>query len=115
MSHTETLKTVFFAYFHTLVKYGIIFRDNSVNTKKRNSYYKKSMVRIMMATKTEMFWYRNVEKSQTYYQYHVLFVVDNHDKFQSNSSLHCINTRHKDRLHIPRVNPIYKKGLLILL
>ena len=34
MSHTETLKTVFFAYFHTLVKYGIIFRDNSVNTKK---------------------------------------------------------------------------------
>lgn len=32
------------------------------------------------------------------------FVVDNPDKFQSNSSLHSFTRRHKDHLYIPRVN-----------
>ena len=32
------------------------------------------------------------------------FVADKPDIFQPNSSLNCINTRHNDKLHIPRVN-----------
>lgn len=44
------------------------------------------------------------------------FVVDNPDKFQSNSSLHSFTRRHKDHLHIPRVNfSCIQKGLLTLL
>ena len=33
----------------------------------------------------------------------MMFIVDNSEKFQSNSSLHCITRSHKDRLHIPTV------------
>ena len=40
------------------------------------------------------------------------FVVDNPDKFQSNSSLHSFTRRHKDHLYVPRVNPsCIKKGI----
>ena len=32
-----------------------------------------------------------------------MFVVNNHENFQTNSSLHCINTR-KNQLHSPTAN-----------
>jgi len=34
-----------------------------------------------------------------------MFVVSNPEKFQSKSSLHSFTRRHKDHLHIRRVNP----------
>lgn len=40
----------------------------------------------------------------------LLFVVDNVEKFQTNSDIHCMNTRHKYNLHMLNGNLIsYKK------
>jgi len=60
--HIETLKTVYFAYFHSIVKYGIIFRDDLVNTKK-GILITKECSENNDRSETEMFWYRNVEKT----------------------------------------------------
>jgi hypothetical protein len=39
------------------------------------------------------------------------FIVDNMEKFQTNSDIHNINTRHKHDLHQPSANlTIYQKG-----
>lgn len=41
----------------------------------------------------------------------LLFFVDNMEKFQMNSDIHSMNTRHKHDLHMPYANLItYKKG-----
>jgi hypothetical protein len=34
ISNSNTLKSVYFAYFHSIIKYGIIFWGNSSNSKK---------------------------------------------------------------------------------
>jgi hypothetical protein len=49
VSHTDTLRTVYFAYFHSLVKYGIIFfwGGNSTNME-RVFRLQKRISRIMM-------------------------------------------------------------------
>jgi hypothetical protein len=42
----------------------------------------------------------------------LLFTVDNLEKFQTNSDIHSINTRHKHDLHMLNANLIsYQKGL----
>jgi hypothetical protein len=61
MSHirnTETLKSIYFAYFHSLMKYGITFWGNSSDSKKIFTLQKKT-VRIMMDVKFSNF-YRNL-------------------------------------------------------
>jgi hypothetical protein len=40
------------------------------------------------------------------------FVVDNTEKFQSNSDIHSINTRYRYNLHVPNTNlSKYQKGV----
>jgi len=34
----------------------------------------------------------------------MMFVINNLENFQTNSTLHCINTRHKNQLHRLTVN-----------
>jgi hypothetical protein len=34
----------------------------------------------------------------------IMFVINNLENFQTNSTLHCINTRHKNQLHRLTVN-----------
>jgi hypothetical protein len=43
----NTLKSIYFAYFHSIVKYGIIFWGNSSNSKKIFTLQKK-IIRIMV-------------------------------------------------------------------
>ena len=55
-----------------------------------------------------------------YYHFHVyiyffddVFVINNFENFQTNSSLHCINTRLKIQLHRPTVNlSCIQKGVI---
>jgi hypothetical protein len=47
---TETLKLVYFAYFHSIMSYGIIFWGNSTDSKKV-FYIQKRIIRIMAGTK----------------------------------------------------------------
>jgi hypothetical protein len=46
ISNTETLKSVYCAYFHSIIKYGIIFGGNSTNSRKIFTL-QKQIVRIM--------------------------------------------------------------------
>jgi hypothetical protein len=50
ISNTDTLKSIYYAYFHSLMKYGIIFWGNSTDSKKVFALQKK-VVRIMMGIK----------------------------------------------------------------
>jgi hypothetical protein len=47
---TEALKLVYFAYFHSIVSYGIIFWGNSTDSKEV-FYIQKKFIRIMAGTK----------------------------------------------------------------
>jgi hypothetical protein len=47
---TETLKLVYFTYFHSIMSYGIIFWENSTDSKKV-FYIRKKSIRIMAGTK----------------------------------------------------------------
>jgi hypothetical protein len=43
----------------------------------------------------------------------MMFVVNNPDSFQSNSTMHCINTRQKNQLHLPTVKLSFiQKGVI---
>jgi hypothetical protein len=50
ISNTNTLKEAYFEYFHSIMKYGIIFGDNLSNSKKIFSLQKK-IVRLMADVK----------------------------------------------------------------
>jgi hypothetical protein len=63
--HIETLKTVYFAYFHSLVKYSIIFGGYSVHIKKVFLLQEKDIEKNY-GTKTDV-----PVENQTYQQYHV--------------------------------------------
>jgi hypothetical protein len=52
VSNTDTLKSVYFAYFHSIMKYGIIFGGNSSSSKKIFTLQKK-VVRIMASVNLE--------------------------------------------------------------
>jgi hypothetical protein len=52
ISNTDTLKSIYFAYFHSLMKYRIIFWDNSSDSKKIFTLQKK-IVRIMVGVKPQ--------------------------------------------------------------
>jgi hypothetical protein len=48
---TETLKLVYFAYFHSIMSYGIIFWVNLTDSKK-GIYIQNSIIRIMAAARS---------------------------------------------------------------
>jgi hypothetical protein len=50
-SNIDTLKSIYFAYFHTLMKYGLIFGGNSSDSKKVFTLQKK-IVRLVMGVKS---------------------------------------------------------------
>jgi hypothetical protein len=50
ISNTDTIKSIYFAYFHSLMKYGIIFWGTSSDSKKVFTLQKK-IVRIILGVK----------------------------------------------------------------
>jgi hypothetical protein len=50
ISNTDILKSIYFAYFHSLMKYGIIFWGNS--TAKSYLHCKRKLLRLMMGVKS---------------------------------------------------------------
>jgi hypothetical protein len=47
---TDTLKLVYFAYFHSIMSYGVIFWENSTNSKRVFNIQNK-IIRIMAGVK----------------------------------------------------------------
>jgi hypothetical protein len=108
MSHinsTATLISIYFAYFHSVMKYGIIFWGNSPNSKIICTLQKRT-VRIIAGVKS-----RNSCKNLfmrlvilTLASQYISFVVNNQEPFQTNSAIHSINTKNRDHLHRPTAN-----------
>jgi hypothetical protein len=105
----NTLKSIYFAYFHSVVMYGIMFWGNSPNSRKIFTLQKKTM-RIMIGAHPRTSCRRLFKKldivplpSQYIYSLMNLF-VNNQEHFQRNSSIHNINTRNKHHLYRPTAN-----------
>jgi hypothetical protein len=113
---TETLKLVYFAYFHSIMSYGIIFWGNSTDSKKV-FYIQKRNIRIMAGAKRrascrELFKKSNILPIASEFLLSLSFVVDNMEKFQTNSDIDSISTRYRYNLHVPNSNLIkYQKGV----
>ena len=116
--NNDTLRSIYLAYFHCIVSYGIIFWGNSFNSKKIFTWQKR-IIRIMVGAHPKAAC-RNLFKkleiltvpSQCIYSLMRFFLIGNLEKFQTNSSVHSINTRNKHRLHRPVANlSCFQKGI----
>jgi hypothetical protein len=99
------------------MSYGIIFWGKSTGSKKV-FYIQKKIIRITADTKRrtscrELFKKINILPLASKFFLSVLsFVMDNIEKFQTNSDIHNMNTRYRYNLHLPNTNlSKYKKGV----
>jgi hypothetical protein len=102
----ESLKMIYFAYVHSVMSYGIIFRGNLTYS---NLIFKiqKRIVRIIMKARNResccpLFRQLNILPIYSQHKFSLLlFVVKNLDILNFNSDVHSINTREVSHLHFP--------------
>jgi hypothetical protein len=108
ISSTETIKSIYFAQFHSIMKYRIIFWGNSHTSRKILTLQRK-IIRIMASVKPRnscRSMFKRLEILTRLYEYIfslMNFKVNNQEYFQTHSALHSINTRNVYD-HIPAVN-----------
>jgi hypothetical protein len=103
------------------MKYGIIFWCNSTDSRKVFTLQKK-IVRIMLGVKPQnscrgLFKRLQILPLPCEYIFSLLnFIINNKEHFQTNSSVHSVNTRNKHNLNRPVANPdmFSKKAHIIL-
>jgi len=112
----DSLKMVFYSYFHSVMTYGLIFWGNSHHS---NIIFRlqKRIIRIIVGIRHRYSCrehFKNLKTLPLKFQYILsllLFVIDNGDYFKVNSVIHNINTRNKSNLHLPISNlSVYQKG-----
>jgi hypothetical protein len=93
---TDTLKLVYFAYFHSIMSYGVIFWGNLTDSK-RVFIIQKKIIRIMAGVKRrvscrELFEIFSIHTLASEFLLTLLsFVVDDMEKSQTNSDIRSIN------------------------
>jgi len=122
----STLRTIYYAYIHSILSYGIIFWERSSNANKLFILQKK-IVRIMTNSRvrescTEAF--KNMQIMTLYSQYIfslILFTIGNKHLFTHNNKIHKYKTRNNSKLYLPTVNitssikdPIYRAQRLLI-
>jgi hypothetical protein len=112
----DSLKMVYYSYFHSIMTYGLIFWGNSHYS---NIIFRlqKRIIRIIVGIRGKDSCRKHFKKLkilplQSHYILSLLlFVVDNGDYFKVNSEIYNINTRNKLNLHLPISNlSVYQKG-----
>jgi hypothetical protein len=121
VSH-ESLRMIYFSYFHTVMSYGIIFWGNSahsINTFK----LQKRIVRIITNSGNRVscrHLFRKLDILPFYSQYLLsllIFVIDNISLFKTNLELYEINTRNINNFHLSQQrltkyrNGVYYMGI----
>jgi len=113
----NTLKMIYYSYFHSVMTYGLLFWGNSPDSIKIFRLQKK-IIRIMMGC-------RNTESCKKLFlnlkilplpsQYILsllLFVIRNKNQFPVNSTIHHFDTRQHANFHQPSVNVTkFQKGV----
>jgi len=112
----DSLKMVYYSYFHSVMTYGLIFWGNSHHS---NIIFRlqKRIIRIIVGIRgrdscREHFKKLKILTLQPQYVLSLLlFVINNGDYFKMNSEMHNISTRNKSNLHLPISNlSVYRKG-----
>jgi hypothetical protein len=104
VSSTDTLKSIYFAYFNSIIKCGIIFWGNSPNSKMIFTLQKWTVTIIAnVKSRTScrnLFMSLNILPLPREYIFILInFVVNYKEHFQTNSAIHSVNTRNRDHLH----------------
>jgi hypothetical protein len=100
----ESLKMVYYSYFHSIMTYGIIFSGNSYYSNTIFNLQNKTL-RIIMGMRDrdscgEHFKKLKILPLKSQYILSVaLLLVNNKNYFQTNTEIHDINTRTKSNLH----------------
>jgi hypothetical protein len=105
----DTIRTIYFSYFHSILSFGIIFWCNSGYS--FNIFKIKLMIiRVIMNARNRYSCqrlFKNLKivpfKSQYIFSL-LLFVAKHRDLYKSNSEIHSINTRSSFGLHTPTAN-----------
>ena len=111
----DTLRTIYFSYFHSILSYCIIIWGNSAYS---SNIFKiqKSIIRIIMNARNsdschQLFNNPKIPLKPQYIFSLLLFVAKNRDSYESNSEIHNINIRFSSDLHIPMANlTTFQKG-----
>jgi hypothetical protein len=104
-----TLRTIYYAYIHSILSYGIIFWGNSSNVNKPFIVQKK-IIRILAnigARESCKEAFRSLGIMTLYSQYIcslIIFTVDNKQLFTPNNEIHKYPTRNNSNLHLPTIN-----------
>jgi len=106
VSNINTLKSIYYAYFHSITKYGIIFWGTHP-TMGTVSLHKSKLSELWPVhnPETHVEVYLN---NQRVYLFRggisilpiINFIINNQEIFQTHSSVHNINTRNKHHLRI---------------
>jgi hypothetical protein len=114
--NSETLRMVYLSYFHSVIKYGIIFWGNSTNIS-RVVKLKKKVIRIISGVGfidscTGLFTKLDIlPLSYEYILSLMLVVMDNQNNFRSGLEVHGLNTTSKNQLYLPTSNlSVFQKG-----
>jgi hypothetical protein len=105
ISNTDTLKSIYFAYFHSLIKYEIIWGGGNSSDSKKIFTLQKKIVRTMMGVKSlnscrELFKRLQILSLPCEYIFSLInFIINNQERSQINSAVHNVNTRNKRHLH----------------
>jgi hypothetical protein len=112
----DSLKLIYYSYFHSILSYGIIFWGNTPHS---NVIFKmqKKIIRIMTGMRNrdscrEKFKKLKILPLQSQYLLSLLlFVAENTDHFRLNSEIHGFDTKSKYNLHLPSSKlTIFQKG-----
>jgi hypothetical protein len=101
----NNLKSVYYAYYHTLIKYGIIYWGNTPDCHKV-FLMQKEITRMMGVGPThschDLFKKLEILPIPCVYLLSLMsFVMNNCDKFLINNLLYTIGTRNNDPFHVP--------------
>jgi hypothetical protein len=112
-----TIKMIYFAYFHSLLEYGIAFWGNSTESVKVSKLQKRA-IRLMTGSNVRtscrpLFPMLGIMTLPSQYIFSLMrFLSQNLEFYTFNSTLHNYNTRNRILLHKPSsLLTIYQKGL----
>jgi hypothetical protein len=116
----NTLKIIYYSYFHSVLNYGLLFWRSSTESIKIFKL-QKNMIRIMMGYKSnhlcrDLFvTLRILPLSSQYISSLLFFLNKNKDQFKVNSEIYHYATRQQSNFHQPSANLTkYRKGVCYL-
>jgi hypothetical protein len=106
ISSINILKSIFYAYFHSVIRYGKIYGVTLPIVWRFSFYNRKSSEFWQMHNpKLQVEAYLNTSPFPCQYIHSLInFIIINQKHFQTNSSIHNIKTRNKHHLHRPNTN-----------